>query len=98
MNINVNHKLEIKPIQIIAINNKIQGLVFFEKLIFFQNNFPENLQKILLKKSIFLHDQLAKIFREKRKNASTLGSDRVRRSYSGVLMYYWYMYLLAGQI
>jgi len=32
MNINVNHKLEIKPIQIIAINNKIQGLVFFEKL------------------------------------------------------------------
>ena len=37
MNINVNHKLEIKPIQIIAINNKIQGLVFFEKLIFFKD-------------------------------------------------------------
>ena len=40
--------------------------------------------------------QLAEIFREKRKSASTLGSDRVRRSYSGGLVYYWY--LLAGQI
>ena len=56
-----------------------------------KNIFYENLQKILLTKLIFLNDQLAKIFREKRKNASTLGSDRVRRSYSGVLIYYRYV-------
>ncbi len=37
MDINVSHKLEIKPIHMIAINKIIQGLVFFEKLIFFKD-------------------------------------------------------------
>ena len=57
--------------------------------------FPKILQKILLTKSIFSNSQLAKNFREQRKNDSTLGSDRVRRSYSEVLIYY--RYLPAGQ-
>jgi len=33
----VSHKFEIRPIQIITINNKIQGAYFFEKLIFFSD-------------------------------------------------------------
>ena len=37
MNNNVNHKLEIKPIQNIAINNIIQGEYLFFKLILFKD-------------------------------------------------------------
>ena len=40
MKINVSHKLEIKPIQITAINSMIQGLVFFEfDFSFIQNEY-----------------------------------------------------------
>ena len=35
--IKVNHKLEINPIQMITINNTIQGANFFEKLIFLRD-------------------------------------------------------------